>query len=77
MPLHYLSSREKVRSALRRENHGPIPIDFGGRVSSVSVDVYRELRKKLNLAVDDRPVYDHHYQRLGIAAVERRGRRRP
>jgi uroporphyrinogen decarboxylase len=69
MPLHHLSSRERVRSALRRENHGPIPIDFGGRVSSVSVDVYRELRKKLNLAVDDRPVNDHHYQRLGIAAV--------
>ena len=50
MPLHHVSSREKVRSALRRENHGPIPIDFGGRVSSISADVYRELRNKLNSA---------------------------
>lgn len=63
------SSRDKVRSALQRENHGPIPIDFGGRVSSLSIDVYQELRKKLRLPVDERPVYDHHYQRLGIAEV--------
>jgi uroporphyrinogen decarboxylase len=69
MPLQHASSREKVRSALRRENHGPVPVDLGGRVSSISVDVYRALRKQLNLPADDRPVYDHHYQRLGIAAI--------
>jgi uroporphyrinogen decarboxylase len=69
MSLCHVSSREKVCSAMRRQNHGPIPIDFGGRVSSISIDVYQELRKKLNLPVDDRPVYDHHYQRLGIATV--------
>jgi uroporphyrinogen decarboxylase len=63
------SSRDKVRSVLRRQNHGPIPIDFGGRVSSLSIDVYQELRKKLGLPEDERPVYDHHYQRLGIAEV--------
>jgi uroporphyrinogen decarboxylase len=69
MSLRHVSSRESVRSALKRENRGPVPIDFGGRVSSISMDVYRELRKKLGLPADDRPVYDHHYQRLGIAAV--------
>lgn len=69
MSLHRESSREKVRSALRRQNPGPVPIDLGGRVSSISVDVYRALRRQLNLPDDDRPVYDHHYQRLGIAAI--------
>lgn len=64
-----LRSRDKVRSALRRQNHGSIPVDFGGRVSSISIDVYRELRKKMCLPADERPVYDHHYQRLGIAEV--------
>ncbi len=70
MPLQTASPREKVRSAMRRKNHGPVPIDFGGRVSSISMDVYQELRKQLRLPADDRPVYDHHYQRLGIAEVE-------
>lgn len=67
--MHQATSREKVRAALQLQNPGPVPIDFGGRVSSISIDVYTELRRRMGLPPDDRPVYDHHYQRLGIAAV--------
>lgn len=66
-----ISHRERVQLCLNHKLPDRIPIDLGGRVSSLSTDVYKALRKKLNLPVDKkRKVYDLHYERLGIAELD-------
>jgi len=72
--LEEISHRERVRLSLDHKSPDRIPIDFGGRVSSISIDVYEDLKRKLNLVVDEKKegsrFQDLHYKRLGITPVD-------